>query len=268
MNKETNILESFGASFSILKFTDYFTAWRLMNSMNWKVRKWFKNKKDQYAKGFKIFGRKYLKLMKFNQNEMRFLRDERYKYLEVNSVIRDNEDSKMLLSFLEQVEEPYMVRFRLINFIGEWDLEIYNKIVRFFYKNQLPLDPIYFSIDNLNDSLADSKVEFLKKAKMSKLLQKKLYSKKIDVVEWRVEEEWNLSEIEKTKVHTLWISDEFSNFKDEYIKVNTNSNLSKSVQEINFYVNWDDSEVDDKLKQYEETWKKILSKFKKKTQFF
>ena len=112
--------------------------------MNRKVRKLLKNRKDQYAKGFIMLKRKYLKLMKFNENEMRFLRNKRYKYFEVNSVIRDNEISKMLSSFLEQVEEPCIVRFRLINFIGKWDLEIYNKIAKFFYKNQLHLNPIYF----------------------------------------------------------------------------------------------------------------------------
>lgn len=201
--------------------------------------------------------------MRFNQNEMRFLLDERYKYLELNSVIRDNEDSEMLLSFLEQVEDPHMVRFRLLNFIGKWELKIYNKIVRFFYKNKLLLDPIYFLIENLSDSLTDSNVEFLKKAKISKLVWKKLNCKKIDVVEWGVEEEWNLSKIEETKAHTLWISDKLSYVQEEYIKVNTDSNLSKSVQEINFYVKWDDSEVDGKLKQYEKAWKKYYPNLKK-----
>jgi len=202
-------------------------------------------------------------MMRFNQNEMRFLLDERYKYLELNSVIRDNEDSEMLLSFLEQVEDPHMVRFRLLNFIGKWELKIYNKIVRFFYKNKLLLDPIYFLIENLSDSLTDSNVEFLKKAKISKLVWKKLNCKKIDVVEWGVEEEWNLSKIEETKAHTLWISDKLSYVQEEYIKVNTDSNLSKSVQEINFYVKWDDSEVDGKLKQYEKAWKKYYPNLKK-----
>ena len=146
MNKSPKIFHSYGCTVMIMLYYSYFfQTSSVFNQMNSEIRKIWKRRQEQYEKAFQKEGRKRIQFTEFNPEIANFLINRRYKFYEIEVLIKKFEFEDPFIKFLQRIPKPEYVKFSMIwlpSHMLFFRVEKYNKIIKFLKDQKIPLDHI------------------------------------------------------------------------------------------------------------------------------